>query len=215
MKRATKQRAKLYAFFSKIFFEEMTEASLAQLQQSNGQIDFSDAELAAGYKKLEESVEQVASDESNLEELAADYASLFLGIGRRPAHPYESVYRSDEKIAMREPYHQVSMTFHAEGLRVSDAVKEPEDHVALEFEFMAHLCGKVETALENDDSAEAARLLALQKEFSKEHLVSWIPEWCDDIANGSTKLDFYAAIAALTKRFVVLDGEYLAAKAID
>ena len=209
LRKTNHRRAKMYDFFSRIYFEEISEESLALLRQQDYQIDFGDAELAKGYDNLQKSVDQVASDESNLEELAADYASLFLGIGRRPAHPYESVYLGSEKITMREPYHEVARIYFAEGLRIADKVREPEDHLALEFEFMAHLCRKVEEALRKDDAVEETRLLNLQKSFSKEHLISWIPDFCDDVVVGSTKFTFYSAIAALTKRFVVLDEQYL------
>ncbi len=210
LKWANKQRAQMYTFFSRIYFEEVNKESLGQLQQGTSQIYFEDSELANGYEKLKASVEQVASDEDNLDELAADYASLFLGIGRRPAHPYESVYLSNDKIAMREPYQAVSKIYQEEGLSVSDEVKEPEDHVALEFEFMAYMCQRMDAALAKNDTVEAARILEVQRNFSREHLASWIPAFCNDIANGSAKFDFYAAIATLTERLVTLDGEYLA-----
>ena len=207
---ASKQRAALYAFFSKIYWEEVERESLEKFKQSQQQVDLDDPILAEGYEKLKGSVEQIERDEKNLDELAADYCALFLGIGRRPAHPYESVYLSKDEIVMREPYHEVRRIFREEGMSISEAIKEPDDHVALELEFMASMCQRLENALRQHDTAEAERLLQVQKDFMTEHLGAWIPTFCDKIKHGSKKLDFYPSIAILTDRFIALEKEYLA-----
>jgi TorA maturation chaperone TorD len=134
---------------------------------------------------------------------------LFLGIGRHPAHPYESVYRTEDKIVMREPRNEVMKVYSEEGLQKIDDFKEPEDHVAIEFEFMAYLCTKMKEALENKDTGEWSRLLSVQSDFFTKHTKSWVPAFCDDAVNGSSKYDFYPIWGAITKRCIALEDEAL------
>jgi len=207
LKKICDYREQLYILFSKIFKEEVDRDFWENLRNAN--IEMDDFELIKNIKELINYVENAKIDKKMIEELAADYASLFLGIGNHPAHPYESVYLSREKIAMREPWCEVMNIYCQEGLAKKDSVKEPEDHIAYELEFMAHICQKVVEQVERSDNKEVTRLLKTQKDFLENHLLLWLPTFCDDVVNGSRKLEFYKLIAVILERFIFLDSQYL------
>ena len=145
-----------------------------------------------------------------MNELAADYASLFLGIGRHSAHPYESIYLNDDRIIMRQPWRDILRTYHGEDLQKVDWFKEPEDHIAIELEFMTHLCLKIGEVLEKGEKKVWLHLLKVQNEFLSNHLKEWVPRFCKDVEKGSQKLPFYKALAKITGRFIMFDQENIA-----
>ncbi len=81
---------------------------------------------------------------------------------------------------------------------------EPEDHVAMELQFMAHLCGKTEETMKGGQKTEAKNLLETQRGFINNHLLVWVPKLADDVVKATT-IDFYKAVAQITKGFIELD----------
>ena len=207
MKELMINRAKLYSFFSRIYREEVDKELLDRLKVNSDLKDIDDPEMVKRYSDLRKFLQNKEFTGEFLDDLAADYADLFLGIGKHPAHPYESVYRSEDHIVMREPRSEVLKIYSSEGLQKVDEFKEPEDHIAIEFEFMAYLCLKIKDTLDSNDKAGSLKLLKAQNDFLEKHLLSWIPSFCDDIVNGSAKYDFYKSMGAITRRYLVIDGE--------
>lgn len=140
--------------------------------------------------------------------LAAEYAGPFLNVGKRPACPYESVYTSPERLLMQEARDEVLAVYREEGLSRSEALKEPEDHIAIEFEFMAHLCQKAVAAFEQGDRAACLASLEKQRSFLEQHLLVWVPDFCRDV-EGAATTDFYRGVAQLTAEFLVEEREAL------
>lgn len=205
----TKQRSRMYLFLARIYRDEVDEEFLNQIRSSLQAMDFKDPEIAAGYDELKSFIEQFPINPQTVAELAADYAGLFLGIARNPAHPYESVYLSKEKIAMRQRCLEVAAQYHQEGLVKTEGNHEPADHVAAELEFMSFLCRKTLQALDRSDSGEVSRLVVVQDQFMTVHLGAWLKSFCDSIVGGTAKLDFYRALAKLTRRFLEVEKRYL------
>lgn len=205
VKELTMSRTKFYSFLSRIYREEVDQELLEHMKHRSTSIAIDDPEMAREYDKLRTFLERIEINKEFIEDLAADYASLFLGIGRYPAHPYESVYQSKEGIVMREPRNEVLRIYHREGLQKVECFKEPDDHVAIELEFMAYLCLKMKETLDRQDIEEGLRLLEFQNDFLSKHLKAWVPQFCDDIIKGSSKYDFYKTIGEITKRYIVLE----------
>ena len=71
---------------------------------------------------------------------------LFLAAGinqGKAAFPYESVYTSSKKIVMQEAWENVKKIYSQNGFSLEDGSSDIlEDHIAVELEFMAHLCEK-------------------------------------------------------------------------
>jgi TorA maturation chaperone TorD len=142
-------------------------------------------------------------------DLASEYAALFLNASRRAVHPFESVYTSAERLIMQRARDEVLTEYRKEGLdRVGD-FREPEDHIAIELEFMAYLCQKAAGAVEAGDKAAALEYLNRQDSFLKKHLLVWVPEFCQDVQR-ATKIGFYKGIARITEEHLAHEGETIA-----
>jgi putative dimethyl sulfoxide reductase chaperone len=198
-------RAQLYSFLSRIYMQEVDEELLKNMKLNSKPINIDDTEMARAYNRLREILERSPVNEDYIENLEADYASLFLGIGRDPAHPYESVYVSQDRVIMGEPRDDVLRMYLKEGLQKVDWFKEPEDHIAIELEFMAFLCLKMQEALNRGTRDIGLRLIETQRDFLEKHLKSWVPKFCDDIVKHASKYDFYQAMADITKRYILLE----------
>ncbi|MEK6671929.1 MAG: molecular chaperone TorD family protein [Nitrospirota bacterium] len=146
-------------------------------------------------------------NEKDLDDLHVEFARLFL-FGKMPAPPYESVYQGEGGCLMGEPAIAVRREYLKEGLQVERLYSEPDDHIAIEFEFMAFLCNKALSALKNQDNNEADKLMKKQKDFMEMHIAKWVPSFCDSVLN-ATKGRFYGGIALFTKSFVIEDSGFL------
>jgi anaerobic sulfite reductase subunit A len=142
-------------------------------------------------------------------ELAVEYAGLFLGVWGKPAHPSESYYLTDRQLIMQGPRDDVLKLYRAMGVDKAGVFKEPEDHIALELQFMAHLCDKTNAALQDSKFEDARKYLDVQRNFLDEHLGRWIPKLASDILK-SSRHEFYRAIATITKAYVDVDKEQVA-----
>jgi TorA maturation chaperone TorD len=209
-------RAAIYGFLSRGFIREIDESYLekmATMEPTIGMLSNSqgDQELKEGSKRLFEfmkKIEALRPDERRplLVDLAAEYASLFLGVGPKRVHLVESVYLGRDHLLYEKPYHEVVEAYRSLGFEKEKAFTEPEDHVAVEFEFMARLCRWASQTLQKSDVANAIAYLNLQKEFLKDHITSWVPDLCrklDEAANS----DFYKGLAHLTQGFIRIDDE--------
>jgi TorA maturation chaperone TorD len=97
----------------------------------------------------------------------------------------------------------------AMGVEKTSEFKEPEDHIALELQFMAHLCDKTNAALKDGNFKDAGKYLAVQRNFLDEHLGKWVPGLVSDILK-SARHEFYRAIAKITQAYVDVDKELIA-----
>lgn len=140
------------------------------------------------------------------EALRWDYTRMFVGPGRVPAPPWESLYRDSERLHLSEETLRVRATFHKYGLSARNLGREPDDHIGYELDFMHKLCElAVEKARETDAAALAA-ILEDQRAFLDEHILQWIPDWTADVVK-SAETSFYKGMAELLGAFVAFDRE--------
>jgi anaerobic sulfite reductase subunit A len=119
------------------------------------------------------------------------------------------VYTSPERLLMQRARDEVLAMYREEGLDRSDDFKEPEDHIAMEFEFMGYLCQKALESLDTDDAEAAKASLQKQKEFLDKHLLVWVPQFCKDVQKFA-RTDFYKAIAKITEEHLSYENEAIA-----
>lgn len=110
---------------------------------------------------------------------------------------------------MQEARDQVLEVYHANGLRKVETLTEPEDHIALELEFMAHLCHETQQALCNRDWPAISALLNAQLDFLTKHLLNWTPAFCADIEKYAATA-FYQGIGTITRGYLGLEQAILA-----
>jgi TorA maturation chaperone TorD len=207
---ANKNRRLIYAFLSKMYEKEITTDLLKELSgEKNPMMQFmvsNDEELRRGLETLSEYLKDLKK--RNLEqarlELAVEYANLFLGVKGKPLHPSESVYVNEDHVMYQEARDRVQSIYWNAGVDKKKEYTEPEDHIAIELQFMEYLCRKTVEALEKDEEAEAIRYLRIQKDFLDVHLAKWVPKLTKDIME-SADVDFYKGVACITDAFIVLD----------
>lgn len=133
--------------------------------------------------------------EREMEDLLWDFTRLFIGPGRLPCPPWESVYTSPKKLLMQEAYDAVSEFYQELGLSVGDP-NVLQDHVGAELSFLAVLFGKVE-----EEPERAAFYRQAAERFVAEHARRWIPAFAADLERAS-ETKFYAALARSTRNVV-------------
>ena len=128
-------------------------------------------------------------DGTPLDDLAADYADIYLTYGLRAA-PSESVWLDEDNLAMQAPMFEVRALYQQHGLQVPDWRRRPDDHLVHELQFLAHLLDP-ETG---DSLGEAAA-------FLDEHLLLWLPDFAARVAQRCAT-PLYAGLAAVTAAYV-------------
>lgn len=134
--------------------------------------------------------------EAALRDLKVDYARLLVGQRRMMVPAWESVYFSQERLTFQEETLDVRRWFARFGVAPSTDGKEPEDHIAFEMSFIAHLSEQGVAALEDEDEDQLAELLAAQREFLANHLLRWGWKWAE-LAVDYAQTDFYRGLALL------------------
>jgi len=146
------------------------------------------------------------NEEDCLDQLAASYAHLFLGVAELdPIAPFESVYCGAEGVLYTKSYFQVM-----EHLKEWDYIKpsgfmDAEDHVAIELDFINTLVERARAAFADGDGERAALLLGEISAFKEQHVDMWVPQLCDDIIKDDGG-GFYSGVAYATKAVVELLG---------
>lgn len=203
---ANRNRRAIYAFLSRMYEKEISVDLLKELSSGNSpifQIGRSE-ELDEGFRKgfdlLSRYLNIGGRDLNEVWlELAAEYAGLFLGLKKKPSHPSESVYTSGR--IFQEARDKVLKAYWSAGVDKVKEFKEPEDHIAMELEFMEYLCRRTVEALERNERDEVKKYLQIQREFIDDHLAKWVPQFTQDILE-SAEVDFYKGVAYVTRAFI-------------
>ena len=202
-------REKLYQFLGHIYKIEVDQTLLEQMEGMCFPNKCGEEELDAGYQMLEKYLRHPGNDP--LTDLAVDYARVFLGagiVGNEAAYPYESVYTSPKRLIMQEARDQVMAAYRAKGLTKVETQDVPEDHIALELEFMAYLCHDTQQAIDRDDWEAVSVYIEEQLDFLTKHLLNWVPAFCVDIEKYAGT-DFYKAVAKVTTGYLRLERNIL------
>ena len=186
----------LYGLLASLFRAEPTRellqllrspATAAALNEAGFEID---GELTSG-----------EPDEDLLEQLAVEYAALFLGPGGHVS-PHESVHASQRGgILWGDETVKVKRYIEALGMSLRDDFHGLPDHISVELDLMANLAGHEGRAWQANDLDQVLNALAYQQEFLQEHLLRWVPQFCKKILE-ATQLGFYRGVARVTRDFL-------------
>lgn len=194
----------MYRLLGIIYRKEINQTFLDQMKELAFPEDSGDSQLDEGYQNVKEYLENTGND--TLNELAVDYARVFLGAGisqGQAAFPYESVYTSKKKIVMQDAWEQVREIYASKGLARGNVTKDVlEDHIALELEYMAFLCE------ESQSGTEVQKNLEEQKDFLDQHLLNWVSAFCADVEKYADTM-FYRGVAKITIAYLKLDSTIL------
>lgn len=144
-------------------------------------------------------------------ELSVDFAHLFLvrtAKTKDAPYPNESVYASTDGTIMGDARDAVLASYRAEGLDKSSSWNLPEDHIALELEFLQTLCQRVTYALREGNEREVWRLLEVQQKFITLHIGRWTKPFTQAMECWA-QTDFYRGLALFTAVFLEEDTAFL------
>lgn len=203
------RREAMYRFLGRLYRREVDEALWRQLVQFGFPEETDEPLLTDGYRALAAYVKAPGADP--LTDLACDYARIFLGAGVAKGVlpiPCESVYTSRGHLIQQDAWEAVRKIYaqHGVGSAESDLY---EDHLALELEFMAHLCLLAQSAAAANHVTELTAQLASQKAFLENHLLNWVEDLARDVHACATT-PFYAAVADVTVGFLRIEKALLA-----
>jgi TorA maturation chaperone TorD len=146
--------------------------------------------LAVAWRMLAMSAERATPDE-----VADEYQTLFIGIGRGELVPFGSWYLTG--FLMEQPLARLRTDMQKLGFERQDNVSEPEDHAAALCEIMALL------AEENEPGS-----LASQAAFFEAHIGPWMARFFRDMQEAASAR-FYRAVGQLGEQFINTDQRYL------
>ena len=201
-------RSQLYRLLSRMFRVEADQALIDAMSAMHFPVESGNGFLNDGYYRVAKFLSNTWKN--TLTELAVDYARTFVGHGNDAwgaAFPFESVYVSEKRLLMQAARDEVLAIYRSEGVDKGEDWREAEDHIALEFEFMAVLNDRTVAALEQGDENEAVRLFEVQRNFHAEHLISWTPMFTTDMRRFA-QTNFYLGLAALTDGFLETEAEF-------
>jgi putative dimethyl sulfoxide reductase chaperone len=207
-------RAFAYDLLKSVFLQEPSKELVALLVEQEAVNDFPFSEnhpdLAQAANRVAAYLkEQDATSDDNCNALRWDYTRLFVGPGKVPAPPFESVYRDAAQLYFSPETLEVRQAYCKYNLLPAQVGREPDDHIGLELDFMEQLCaGAREKAKARDDKALAG-ILHDQLAFLDQHLLQWAPRWSEDVINGA-HTNFYRGMAALLREFIELDRKIVA-----
>jgi TorA maturation chaperone TorD len=158
---------------------DLAEVLSALLPSDDGQ------KIAQGFVAMLEALPTPA-DAAYLDELAADFADIYLNHGFRAA-PTGSVWMSEDHLERQQPMFDVRDWYQHYGITVPNWRLRSDDHIANELQFVQHLLG-LGTA---EAAFDAAR-------FLDQHVLPWVPEFNTRVA-GCAREPFHAMANLLTR----------------
>lgn len=152
-----------------------------------------DTALGSASRTLAALAERTSPENANRE-----YNNLFVGVGRGELLPFASYYLTG--FLNEKPLADLRGDLMARGIKTSDDVKEPEDHIGTLCEIMA---GFITGEFECDSD------LASQKAFFDAHLAKWAFLFFSDLEKAQTAV-FYAPVGSLGRAFMEVETEAFA-----
>jgi len=193
-----RQRSDVYGLLATVYRQEVSKDFLREMK---------DPQLLGVLSELgmawAEEISQKPEEEL-LDDLAVEYARLFLGPGKHIS-PHESVWEQ-RKGGQRgqlwgESTVEVKRLVESVGLHCAPEYSGLPDHLSVELEFMQQMTLREEQAWQEGDKETALHCLRIERKFLEEHLSCWIPVFCEEVMT-EAELPFYSDMAALTRNYI-------------
>jgi TorA maturation chaperone TorD len=183
-------RAELYGLLAALYYAPPVPQLMAQLR-----VAVTEAPAAGGF--LEEPWRALVGAARELDDasIAAEYTTLFGGVGKPEVYLFGSFYLSG--FLNEKPLAALRADIAELGLARDDAMSETEDH-------FAYLCEVMRYLIAGDDVVVAN--LTRQQSFFATHMQPWTGLLCDSLAQ-HPKAKFYAAVAELTRAFMNVEAQ--------
>lgn len=199
------QKGRLYVYrLLKILFEKpLNKESLELLQQEPGLQDL--AQFSSGAQSIKNFLETNKDKEPEVlcKELHSEYQKLFVGPGPVLVPIWESVYFDPEHLMFGDRTLEVRESYQKYNLQFFHKNQQPEDHLAIELEFM---CFLIEQYLASQDEDQQKVVLFDQRDFIVKHLATWTDEFLQFMEK-STECQLYKGCCRLLKEFLEIELE--------
>ena len=193
-----RHRSNIYGFLAAVYRQEVTSDLLEKFKDPQFLGVLSDLGIKLNNSLLKNPEAEL------LENLAVDYARLFLGPGKHIS-PHESVHHQKNNGQWGQLWGESTVAdkkfIESSGLHYNSDYTGLPDHISVELEFMQQVTLREEQAWSEQDKDTALSCLKNEKKFIEEHLARWIPSFCEKVIN-EAELPFYREIAGLTKKFI-------------
>jgi TorA maturation chaperone TorD len=179
-------RAEEYALLALLLGKPPTADTLARLRQLRGDA----SPIGMAHVALAAAADIPAADAQS------EFFALFIGLGRGELLPYGSYYLTG--FLHERPLARLREDMARLGIERSDAVKEPEDNIAILCEIMSGLALR---RFGNDAAAE--------QRFFERHLKPWAARFFADLEKAEAAR-FYRAVGQLGRAFIEIEAEAFA-----
>ncbi|ERP90245.1 molecular chaperone TorD [Marinobacter sp. ES-1] len=182
-------RAQIYQLLAVLLSSPPSDELLKGLASLQGD----DTPLGSAYKNLAALAQRTTAVDAEQE-----FNNLFIGVGRGELLPYASYYLTG--FLNEKPLADLRTDLMARGIKVSDGVKEPEDHIGTLCEIMAGIITG-EFACDSDVSS--------QKAFFDAHMAKWAALFFTDLEEAQSSV-LYAPVGSLGRAFMAVEADAFA-----
>lgn len=209
---ALANRSFVYTYLWRAFAAEPDEALLTAVASDQA---LEECAILAGEESRaaqeQRALASTASASDALEVLKSDYTRLFIGPGKLPAPPWESVYVAGEDLLFQPSTLEVRDAYRKAGYQATGYPHEADDHLATELGFVEALAKDSQAAYDAGDSAKLRLLLSQQTMFLAQHLNVWLPQFVERLLNTESPKfgEFYPRFAVLARELCAADAAAL------
>ncbi len=203
------KRAATYKLLGRFFYSELDADFLNTLKSMRLPANSGNEALDDGYRLIARYL--AGFWDFSFTESSVDFTRTFVGHGNEghsAAYPIESVYTSEKHLTMQDSRDDVMRFYREWGLEKSPLMPENEDHITVEFEFLAALAERTAQALQSENEGEAVLLMNAQRDFLDEHVLTWNKSFVQGIRIFS-KTDLYQGVGRITEGFLQEDRQFL------
>lgn len=178
----------MWAFFSVLSsaFEEHIEAATFSRWLETGIFEGSpfgedDRYIAQGVRQVRLWLEDFNRDPGLQERLSRDYLQLFVGVPKPLAPFWGSFYTQEEKLLFHEKTAETGRWYRKYGLGVRQEKGMPDDYLVYELLFITVMLEAYQREAKAGNREKAAVHRKDAVRFAKEQMMTWIPQWRDDV----------------------------------
>nr|WP_240161882.1 molecular chaperone TorD family protein [Flaviflexus equikiangi] len=130
-------------------------------------------------------------------EIRRDHNLLYGVTAGAKVPPYESVHRNQDRLVFDTETLEVRAEYRKLGLQAPKLNQEPDDHIGLEFNFIAQSCLRSLDALDQGSTTDASRYYGIGAVFMTQHIMEWAPQMLETAAEAADT-SFYSGIMYLS-----------------
>ena len=186
--------AAAFATLGRLHLQSPDQETLDQLKElldewpleATGDTQFGLDQIRASFEKGE-----------TVAEIRRDHNLLYGVTAGAKVPPYESVHRNQDRLVFDTETLEVRAEYRKLGLQAPKLNQEPDDHIGLEFNFIAQSCLRSLDALDQGSTTDASRYYGIGAVFMTQHIMEWAPQMLETAAEAADT-SFYSGIMYLS-----------------